>query len=259
MNILIGDIGNTNTKICLVKTSNFKVIKTINFSSKNIKKEKKILKILKKIIIKKEVNKIGLFSSVVPKYFFILKKIINKNFKINLREIKEKKIDKIVKIKVKNINQLGSDRIANAVGVYKKYKINCIVVDLGTATTFDVVNKQGVYNGGIISPGIKLSIKSLSNSADQIPLFSLRKPKKIIGKNTIEALQSGFYWGYVGLINSIILKIENETNKKYKVIFTGGYAGLFKTSIKRPFAIDRNITISGIIEIFKKNKSYLIK
>ena len=154
---------------------------------------------------------------------------------------------------------MGSDRIANAVGVYKKYKINCIVVDLGTATTFDVVNKQGVYNGGIISPGIKLSIKSLSNSADQIPLFSLRKPKKIIGKNTIEALQSGFYWGYVGLINSIILKIENETNKKYKVIFTGGYAGLFKTSIKRPFAIDRNITISGIIEIFKKNKSYLIK
>ena len=94
MNILIGDIGNTNTKICLVKTSNFKVIKTINFSSKNIKKEKKILKILKKIIIKKEVNKIGLFSSVVPKYFFILKKIINKNFKINLREIKEKKLIK---------------------------------------------------------------------------------------------------------------------------------------------------------------------
>ena len=83
------------------------------------------------------------------------------------------------------------------------------------------------------------------------------KEKKIIGKNTLEALRSGFYWGYSGLINNIILKIENETKKKYKIIFTGGYANLFKTSIIRPFKIDRNITIKGVIEIFKKNKKYL--
>ena len=102
-------------------------------------------------------------------------------------------------------------------------------------------------------------IKSLTNSADQIPEFSIIKQKNVIGKNTIEALRSGFYWGYTGLINNIILKIENETKKKYKVIFTGGYADLFKTSIQRSFAIDTNITISGIIEIFKKNKNYLIK
>ena len=84
-----------------------------------------------------------------------------------------------------------------------------------------------------------------------------RKQKKIIGKNTIEALRSGFYWGYLGLINSIILKIEEETNKKYKIIFTGGYADLFKTSINRSFKIDKNITIRGIIEIFKENRDYL--
>ena len=102
-----------------------------------------------------------------------------------------------------------------------------------------------------------MSIKSLSIYADQIPLFSLKKQKKIIGKNTIEALRSGFYWGYSGLINNIILKIENETKKKYKIIFTGGYADLFKTSIIRPFVVDKNITIKGIIEIFKKNKKYL--
>ena len=254
MNILIGDIGNTNTKICLVKKSNFKVIKMINFNSKDIINNKEIIKKLKKFILNRPISKSGLFSSVVPKYFFALQRSIKKNFHVNLKEIKDKKIDKIVNIKVKNVRQLGSDRIANAVGVFKKYKINCIVVDLGTATTFDVISKKGSYNGGIISPGIKLSIKSLSNTADQIPLFSLRKQKKIIGKNTIEALQSGFYWGYTGLINNIILKIESETKKKYKVIFTGGYANLFKTSIQRPFVIDRNITISGIIEIFKKNK-----
>ena len=126
-------------------------------------------------------------------------------------------------------------------------------MDLGTATTFDVVTKNGIYIGGIIAPGLNLSLKSLVNSADQISVFSIKKQNKIVGKNTVEALRSGFYWGYVGLINNILLKIEKETKKKYKVIFTGGYADLFKTSIKRPFTIDKHITIKGIIEIFREN------
>ena len=257
MNVLIGDIGNTITKICLVESKDLKIKKIIYFNSNKILSKNLLKKNLKKIIKNKSVNKNALFSSVVPKYQLILKKILKKFYNIELREIKEKIFNKIIKIKIKNKNQVGSDRIANAVGVYKKYKTNCIVLDFGTATTFDVVTKDGVYNGGIIAPGVNLSMKSLSNSADQIPIFSIKKQKKIIGKNTIEALRSGFYWGYLGLINSIILKIEEETNKKYKIIFTGGYADLFKTSIIRPFAIDKNITIKGIIEIFRKNKKYL--
>tara|TARA_B100000749_G_scaffold246597_1_gene209587 strand:+ start:87 stop:692 length:606 start_codon:yes stop_codon:yes gene_type:complete len=188
---------------------------------------------------------------------FFFSKVLYKSYKIKLREIKETGIKKVIKINIKNRNQVGSDRIANAVGVFKKYKSNCIVLDFGTATTFDVVTSNGIYNGGIIAPGVNLSINSLTSAADQIPVFSIKKQKKVIGKNTIEALRSGFYWGYSGLINNIILKIEKETKKKYKVIFTGGYADLFKTSIIRPFIIDRNITIKGIIEIFKKNRKYL--
>ena len=92
---------------------------------------------------------------------------------IAAQEIKEKKIDKIVKIDIKNKNQVGSDRIANAAGVYKKYRTNCIVLDFGTATTFDVITKQGVYNGGIIAPGVNLSLNSLVKSAQQIPIFSI--------------------------------------------------------------------------------------
>ena len=175
-----------------------------------------------------------------------------------MREIKEKNIKKIVKINIKNKNQVGSDRIANAVGVYKKYKSNCIILDFGTATTFDVVTKNGSYNGGIIAPGVNLSMKSLVKVADQIPNFLLKKQKKIVGKNTVEALRSGFYWGYLGLINNIIFKIEKETKKKYKIIFTGGYANLFKKSIIRSFTIDKNITIKGIVEIFKENRKNLI-
>ena len=257
MNALIGDIGNTATKICLIEIKTFKIKKIIYFNSNNIFSKNFLKKNLKKILKKEPINKIALFSSVVPSYQLILKKFLKKNYKIKLKEIKEKTINKIVKINIKNKNQVGSDRIANAAGVYKKYKANCIVLDFGTATTFDVVTKKGIYNGGIIAPGINLSIKSLSSSADQIPIFSIKKQKKVIGKNTVEALRSGFYWGYSGLINNIILKIENETKKKYKIIFTGGYADLFKASIVRPFKIDKNITIKGVIEIFKKNKKYL--
>lgn len=257
MNVLLGDIGNTITKICLVEIKKGQVKNIIYLDSKNILSKIKLKKKLRKIFKNKMISKVALFSSVVPKYQSILKKFFKKNYKIDLKEIKERKINKIVKINIKNKNQVGSDRIANAVGVFRKYKTDCIVVDFGTATTFDVITKKGVYNGGIIAPGVNLSIKSLIKSADQIPKFSLKKQKKVIGKNTYEALNSGFYWGYSGLINNIISRIEKETKKKYKVIFTGGYAQLFRTSISTPFIIDRNITIKGIIEIFKQNEKLL--
>jgi len=257
MNVIVGDIGNTITKISLVQLKNFKIKKIIYFNSQKILLNNNLKLIFKKIIKKNKIYKIALFSSVVPKHEMKIKSFLKKKYNIVLKEIKDKKIKKIVKINIKNKNQVGSDRIANAVGVYKKYKTDSIVLDFGTATTFDVVSKYGVYNGGVIAPGINLSIKSLSSLADQILLFALKKQKKTIGKNTIEALRSGFYWGYLGLINNIILMIEKETKKKYKIIFTGGYADLFKTSIIRSFAIDRNITIKGIIEIFKENMKYL--
>ena len=180
MNILIGDIGNTVTKLCLVSTTNYKVKKILYLNSKKIPSSKYVIKLLKNIFTKTSIKKISLFSSVVPKHYSKLKKIFKNNFDIDLHEIKEKKIDQIITIKVKNTKQVGSDRIANAVGVYKKYKKNCIVVDFGTATTFDVVMKNGFYIGGVIAPGVNLSIKSLVTSADQIPLFKIKKQNKII-------------------------------------------------------------------------------
>mgnify|MGYP001341614011 CR=1 FL=1 len=257
MYILIGDIGNTHTKLCLIKKNNNQIKKIIHFNSAHILSDIKLKKIFNNFLKKKPLEHYSLFSSVVPNYEKHLKIFLKKKFNIILKEIKNKKINNIININVKNKKQVGSDRIANAVGAFKKYKSNCIVLDFGTATTFDVITKNGVYNGGVIAPGVNLSIKSLSNSADQIPMFSLKKQKKVVGKSTIEALHAGFYWGYVGLINNVILKIESETRKKYKVVFTGGYANLFKTSIIRPFNVDKNITIIGIIEIFKHNRKIL--
>ena len=133
------------------------------------------------------------------------------------------------KINVKNKKQLGSDRIANAIGA-KKFK-NCLVLDFGTATTFDVI-KNSVYEGGVIAPGVKLSIKNLSQSTALLPLINLSPNQKKIGKNTKEALNAGFVWGYEGLINNIVDKIISKNKKKFKIILTGGYANFFKKGPK---------------------------
>ena len=250
---ILGDIGNTETKLCLVSKKN-KILKKIIFLSKSVN-NKQLNSLFKKNKIK--LNKIEkiLFCSVVPKTFDVIKKFLSKKIKSKCFEVKNLNLKSLIKIKV-DYKEVGSDRITNAISLMNN-KNNFIILDFGTATTFDVVTKNGIYNGGIIAPGVNLSLNSLIKSADQIPAFSMKKQKKVIGKNTLEALRSGFYWGYTGLINNIISKIEKETRTKYKIIFTGGYANLFKTSINRSFNIDKNITIYGIIEIFKKNKNYL--
>ena len=155
----------------------------------------------------------------------------------------------MIKINVKNKNQLGSDRIANAIGA-KKLK-NCLVLDFGTATTFDVI-KNGVYEGGVIAPGIKLSIKNLSQATALLPVINLSSSQKKIGKNTKEALNAGFVWGYEGLINNIINKIISKGKNKYTIILTGGYASFFKKIIKEKISIDQDITIKGVTKVYKE-------
>ena len=172
-----------------------------------------------------------------------------KNFNIQCKELKQIKYTKMIKLNV-NKKQIGSDRIANAIGSYHKYKSNCIVLDFGTATTFDVI-KGGVYLGGIIAPGINLSLRTLSSGAEQIPVFTLKKTIKVIGNNTISALRSGFYWGYAGLIENILKLIKKQTKTNYKIILTGGFASLFKNSIKTKVFVDRDITMKGLTRLLK--------
>ena len=159
------------------------------------------------LIKNKHLNKYALFSSVVPKYHYLLKNFLKKKYSIKLFDIKDKFINKIVSLKIKNKNQVGSDRIANAIGA-KKFK-NCLVLDFGTATTFDVI-KNEVYEGGVIAPGVKLSIMNLNKNTALLPLINLKKNQKNYGKNTREALNAGFVWGYEGLINNIINKITSR-------------------------------------------------
>ena len=242
---VIGDIGNTETKICVYSTQK-KIIKKIilksNLISNNYLK-KQLFFILKKKYIKKFI-----FSSVVPRKFKLIKSFISKNFKLKCFEIKELNVNKLIKISV-NKKQIGSDRLCNAIGVNDN-KNNYIIVDFGTATTFDVIIKNK-YLGGIIAPGVSLSLNTLVSKASLIPSLKLKKVKNILGKNTISAVRSGFYWGYIGLVENIIEKISKHTNKKYKLILTGGYSHLFNKSIKQKTYLDKDITIKGLIKITK--------
>jgi type III pantothenate kinase len=241
--IIVGDIGNTETKICLVNSKK-KVIRRVTLNTKKIntillKKSLSNLKLQKRLINK------CLFCSVVPTVFDEIKIFFKKNYKIKCYELKRLKLKKLIKIKV-NYKQIGSDRLANAISVINN-KGNFIILDFGTATTFDVLIKK-TYHGGVIAPGVKLSLNTLADKATLIPIINLKKTKKVIGLNTINAVRAGFFWGYAGLIDNIVNLIKKETKKSFKIIITGGFSKLFKNSIKTKATLNKDITINGLIK-----------
>jgi len=243
---ILGDIGNTETKIFLVSKNN-KIIKKLNLSTKDLNFTKLNRLFINLVVDYKKVKKI-LFCSVVPKSFIIIKKFLSKKTRLKCHEVKNLNLKSLIKIKA-NYKQVGSDRLTNAISLVNN-KNNFIILDFGTATTFDVLIKN-VYSGGIIAPGVRLSLNTLSDKATLIPKIDLKEIKNVIGNNTISAVRSGFFWGYSGLIDNIIYLIKKETRKSFKVIITGGFSDLFKKSIKTKVNHNKDITINGLINISK--------
>ena len=244
--ILIGDIGNTDTKICLLNSKHL-IIKRLVLPTKKINKAS-LFKKFSFIINKKNFINKSLFSSVVPSKFLLIKSFLQKNFKIKTIELKDLNLNKVMEIKV-NRRQIGSDRLANSIAVISSKK-NYIILDFGTATTFDVVIGN-VYRGGVIAPGVYLSLMTLISNASLIPKIDLKKINKVVGRNTTSSVRSGFFWGYVGLINNIIELIKKETKKSFKIIITGGFSSLFVNSLRFKVSIDKDITLKGLIKLSK--------
>ena len=241
---ILGDIGNTETKIFLVSTNN-KIIKKLSLSTTDINYTRLNKLFINFITDYKKVKKI-LFCSVVPRSLSIIKKFLSKKTKLKCYEVKNLDLESLIKIKA-NFKQVGSDRLTNAISLVDN-KNNFIILDLGTATTFDVLIKN-VYTGGVIAPGVRLSLNTLSDRATLIPKINLKKVKKVVGNDTITAVRAGFFWGYAGLIDNIINLIKKETRKSFKVIITGGFSNLFKNSIKTKVNHNKDITIEGLIKI----------
>jgi len=234
---ILGDIGNTETKIFLVSKNN-KIIKKLNLSTRDLNFTKLNRLFINLVVDYKKVKKI-LFCSVVPKSFIIIKKFLSKKTRLKCHEVKNLNLKSLIKIKA-NYKQVGSDRLTNAISLVNN-KNNFIILDFGTATTFDVLIKN-TYSGGVIAPGVRLSLNTLSDKATLIPKIDLKEIKNVIGNNTISAVRSGFFWGYAGLIDNIIYLIKKETRKSFKVIITGGFSNLFKKSINTKVKHNKDIT-----------------
>ena len=246
------DVGNTEIVIALIK--NFKIykmnrIKTIDFKKKNLFKNftqiKKILKVQKKIQC--------IISSVVSHIDYDLNKYCFHFLKEKPHFVKFNKTKLNIKIDLKNKKEVGADRIVNTIAVKSLYRPPTLVIDFGTTTTFDVINNSGNYIGGLITPGINLSLENLYHKTSKLPLVEFKKNNNIIGKNTKDAIQSGIYWGYVGLVTYIIKKIQRKFKKKLFCVSTGGLSKIISKDINLINTINENLTIKGLIEIFKLN------
>jgi type III pantothenate kinase len=194
----------------------------------------------------------AIVGSVVPQATFNIRRLCTRYFDCEPLVLGEPNV--VYGIKVKG-QGAGADRICNTVGASMLFpSMPVVVVDFGTATTFDVVDEEGSYCGGAIAPGINLSIEALVNATAQLPRIVVERPQQVIGTNTVACMHSGVFWGYVGLIEGIVARIKGEFGKPMKVISTGGLAPVFDGSTSVIEQIVPDITARGLIEIFRRSK-----
>ena len=196
-----------------------------------------------------------IISSTVPRVVFNLRVLSDRYF--NTRPIVVGKPDcKVpIDVRVDAGTAVGPDRIVNSVAGQDLFGGNLIIVDFGTATTFDVVDKDGAYVGGVIAPGVNLSLQALHQMAAALPHVDIARPKEVIGTNTVACMQSGVFWGYIGLVKEICRKIIEEKQEVMKIIATGGLAPLLQSSDQLFEAVEDNLTMHGLRLIFDCNKS----
>lgn len=195
----------------------------------------------------------AVLASVVPAAQFDLQQLCARYFRTQLRSIGDADLKLPIAAKVDHPGEVGADRIVNALAAAKRYAAPLVVVDFGTATTFDVVDGQGNYIGGVIAPGIQLSLSALTSAAARLPNVAVEAPASVIGKNTVSAVQSGIYYGYLGLIEGILARIRNELGGKVSVIATGGLAPLYaKAGGGKSWAdaVEADLTLLGLADVY---------
>lgn len=193
-------------------------------------------------------------SSVVPQSIFNLRNLARRHLKVDPIIIGEEGVNIGIGVRVDNPAEVGADRLVTALGAVKRYDGPLIIIDSGTATTFDIVSEDHYFEGGVIAPGINLSMRALHEAAAQLPRIEIKKPPHVIGKNTVSAMQSGVFWGYIGLIDGLVDQIRQSDDRDFTVIGTGGVASLFDGASKTIKFYDSQLTIDGLYEIWRLNR-----
>jgi type III pantothenate kinase len=195
-------------------------------------------------------------ATVVPQALFNLRMLCERHLKTKPLIVGDPSVKLGIEVLMDMpAQQVGADRLANAVGGHVMFHAPLIIVDFGTATTFDVIDAKGNYLGGAIAPGINLSLESLHTATAQLPRIAVAAPKRAIGKDTLTAMQSGVYWGYVGLIEGIVGRIRAEFDGDLTVVATGGLAPLFSKATSVIQKHEPEITMRGLVEIHRRNRS----
>ena len=196
----------------------------------------------------------AIIADVVPATLFSLKSLCRRYFNAEPLVIGEPGVNLGLEVRIERPEQVGEDRLVDAVAAFAKYGGPLIVVDFGTATTFNVVGADGAYEGGIIAPGLNLSLEALDRAAAKLPRIAIKRPARVIGQATIPAMESGAYWGYVGLIEGLVARIKAEDGRAMKVIATGGLASMFADGTKCINAIDQDLTLRGLLLVHRANR-----
>ncbi|HAA90884.1 MAG TPA: type III pantothenate kinase [Rhodospirillaceae bacterium] len=195
----------------------------------------------------------AILASVVPEAKINLIQLCQQYLKCAPMLIDDPEVDLGLDIMLERPDHVGDDRIANAVAAYGRFGGPLIIVDFGTATTFDVIDAAGNYTGGIIAPGVNLSVEALYQAAARLPRISVEQPSSVIGKSTVPAMQSGVFWGYVGLIEGLIARITQEYGQELKAVATGGLAQIFTDATDSIEANDPDMTTRGLAQIYLRN------
>jgi type III pantothenate kinase len=193
-----------------------------------------------------------IISSVVPQSVFNLRNLARRYLKVEPLVIGEN-VDLGIPVRLEKPSEAGADRLVNAIGAHSVFPGDLIVIDSGTATTFDIVAADGGFEGGVIAPGINLSMEALHAAAAKLPRVAIRRPMKTIGRDTVGAMQAGVFWGYIALIEGLIARIKAEWGRPMTVVATGGVASLFQGATDAIDHFDSDLTIRGLLEIHRRN------
>jgi type III pantothenate kinase len=195
-----------------------------------------------------------IISTVVPQSLFHMRNLSRRYLKCEPMVVGEHDLDIGIEVALDNPREVGADRLVNAVGARTFIEGALLLVDSGTATTFDLISAKGEFLGGAIAPGMYLALQALHDTAAKLPRIAIEKPKATIGTNTVSAMQSGIFWGYVGLIDGLVSRIKNEYSEALTVIGTGGVSPLFSGASKTIARFDSDLTVRGLLDIYNRNR-----